>query len=615
MVPSIATTATRKIVMNLKERTSGIGSLRLLLFSFAFFWSSVTLSFGAMATGGLANLARSVLASRADLSEVEFALAFLPQAGVDAKVVGNAGNDCLVKAARMILSLIKSDADTVDEGCLQRLVKDFALVATPGAIGHVPRVAFGETGIQMPIVTLGCMRFQQAWGPKIQSMNQVGADCQDNLVAILRKAILDYGMVHIETARAYGCSELQIGVALQQLILTGEIKREDLIIQTKVNASQDPDVFRQELETSMKLLKVDYIDLFAVHGFNLPEHYDWCFGQDGNNCMKVVQEFVRAGKIRHVGFSTHGPTDLIVKAINTNAFEYVNIHYHAIGSYTASGYGNTQSGGNLEVLELLQQKGMGIFIISPYDKGGALYMPSTKLRKICAPEAEPIIFHSWWLWNHDQLWENAPKIHTFTVGAARPSDLDEPALAAFYQRAQPKETVQRVQRVWGRIKDALVATLGESWAKSWWKGLPKAINSRHQIEHNQIVWLYNCVQAYGLYNFAKTRYESFEGNAKTWDYSKSAEENHIKRGTRGWGYVPGLPLDPTQDYTADDLKQVPAENLPTVLRAAAFCLESLASPKQKQSDDIDNKIAKLDVPAGWQTAYDLRTSTEFPLRA
>ena len=449
-------------------------------------------------------------------------------------------------------------------------------------------------------------------------MNQVGGDCQDNLVAILRTAILDYGMVHIETARAYGCSELQLGAALAQLFLTGTVQRSDLIIQSKVNPSPDPAVFRAELEKSMTLLGVDYLDLFSIHGMNLPEHYEQCFGGEGNNCMAVVQEFVAAGKIRHVGFTTHGHTDMIIKAIETGAFEYVNLHYHFIGSYTDSGYGNTRTGGNLEVLELLKSKDMGIFIISPFDKGGALYAPSRIFRNLCAPDFEPMVFHSLWLWNHDKLVDASgnPACDTFTIGAARPSDLDEAALAAYYHRTQPDETLQKVAAVQNRLLKAYETAVGTSWMNSWWKGLPKAISSQYQIEHNQMVWLYNCVQAFGMYKFAKMRYASFEGNAKTWDYSKSAEENHEKRGTRGWGYVPGLPLDPEQDY-AQDLSEVPAENMSRVLEAEAFCLKWLTSPVadkegEKKDDGESVKKVKVELPAEWETAYDLRTWPDYP---
>ena len=81
----------------------------------------------------------------------------------------------------------------------------------------IPTVRYGRTGIQMPIVTLGCMRFQQSWnrggGKPITTPEQLEGECQENLVKILRHAF-HCGMNHIETAKGYGCSELQLGLAL-----------------------------------------------------------------------------------------------------------------------------------------------------------------------------------------------------------------------------------------------------------------------------------------------------------------------------------------------------------------------------------------------------------------
>lgn len=183
-------------------------------------------------------------------SDVEFALSFLQSGGVDAKILGSTSNDRLIKLARMAISTIRDNENVSTESIeatLQRLVKDFELIAS-GKLGHVPKVSFGQTGLQMPIVTVGCMRFQQAWGDRIKVMNDVGGDCQDNLVRILKTAIVDYGMTHIETARGYGCSEMQIGVALKQLMLAGLVQRSDLILQSKVNLSKNPDDFRKNME-------------------------------------------------------------------------------------------------------------------------------------------------------------------------------------------------------------------------------------------------------------------------------------------------------------------------------------------------------------------------------
>ena len=521
----------------------------------------------------------------------------------------------------------------------------------------VPTVRFGKTNIQMPIITLGCMRFQQEWGPRITHMNQVGSDCQDNLVAILHQAIVQYGMVHIETARGYGCSELQLGVALQQLYkTTSSLKRSDLILQTKIPPNPDPVSFREAIELSMKHLQVDYVDLFAFHGMNFEEQYEWVFGQNGNNCLSIVQEYMAAGKIRHLGFSTHGSTEFITKCIQTDVFEYVNLHYHYFGSYTASGLG-TDGTGNLDCIKLLMEKDIGRFIISPFDKGGRLYAPSQKLCSLTLPDMEPMTFQSWWVWNHHRLYStisnnnnnkqddpSTPHMHTYTVGAARPSDLDQPMMAAYLHATQPDVVIPKLKAVTTRLDTARETALGKEWLTSWYKGLPKNTESKHLIEHNQMVWIYNCIKAYGMYEFGKARYNTFEKNNAKWDETKSDEENINVVGKNGWGFVPGRPLKRVQgmvDYTKDDLVNVPESNKKRIVEAEEFVyhwcrdrsLDPMGTDSEKKrdgfirrtvtnalkggatatttTDEVTNEPLES-IPEEWETAYDLRTWPDFP---
>ena len=67
-----------------------------------------------------------------------------------------------------------------------------------------------------------------------------------------------------------------------------------------------------------------------------------------------------------------------MRAIETGAFEYVNLHYQFVGSYTASGGGAT--GGNGAAVAAARAADMGVFNISPVDKGGHLYAPRRALR-------------------------------------------------------------------------------------------------------------------------------------------------------------------------------------------------------------------------------------------
>jgi predicted aldo/keto reductase-like oxidoreductase len=576
-------------------------------------------------------------------SDIELAIAFMEKALPE--FVGTS-NDRLLKVGRSIKSLVEMVDDVPLESSLEMLVEECRLMIS-GQV-KVPKVKFGKTDLEISVVTLGCMRFQQEWGPRITNMNQIGSDCQDNLVAILKQAI-DYGINHIETARGYGCSEIQLGSALKQLFLTSQVKREDLIIQTKIRPMASASEFRKTLETSLKNLQVSYVDLCAFHGLHGDEELGWAFdGKD--NCHAVLEEFKTAGKIRHMGFSTHASTDFILKCIKKDVFDYVNLHYHYFGSYTASGGGH-DGNGNMNCIKLMEEKGMGIFIISPYDKGGRLYAPSRKLRSMTLPEFEPIEFGSQWLWNHHLLEEDGalPQIHTFTVGAARPSDLDQPAVAAYLHMSKPDESLAKVKTVVGRLEAAKEKVLGKEWVDTWAKGLPKAAESKFTIEHNQMVWLYNLIQVFGMYEFAKARYGGFESNGKKWDDKRTMEENIIAVGKSGWGFVPGLPLRPGTDYS-EDFTNVPAENLERVKEAEAFVYKWCASKvdKEVKEDRVaavrrnisvsTQKFSSLfkkkveveekketesqatvesteeTVPKEWETAYDMRCWTDFPDR-
>ena len=451
------------------------------------------------------------------------------------------------------------------------------------------------------------MRFQQEWGPRVANMNMVSSDCQDNLVRILKRAICDFGINHIETARGYGSSELQLGVALKQLFDTGVVQRQDLVIQTKVGACATAKEFRETLEKSFSLLKVDYIDLFAFHGLNMPHHYDWVFNNGENgNCIDVVREFVAAGKIRHVGFSTHGPEDLIRKLIETDAFSYVNLHYTYFGSYTTTGYGPSK--GNLDNIRLLNEKDMGVFIISVYDKGGKMYQPSNKLRSLTLPDMEPIAFGTAWLWTHDQ--HEGSAIHTAVCGAARPADLDQGAVAAYQFAKDPAAFYAKVQAVAARLEQAKVDALGREWLDTCYDGVPKSHTSKFSVEHNQIIWCYNMIKAFGMYAFAKDRYGSLENNRAKWDKSLSVDAAIDKVGRGSWGYVPGLSLDPEEDYSEDFVK-VPDSNKAMVKEAEAFVHKWCQKPKEdkKKSDEMKDQP-----PVEWHDAYMMKPWVDFPDR-
>jgi uncharacterized protein len=137
---------------------------------------------------------------------------------------------------------------------------------------------FGRTGLEMPVLSCGGMRYQQGWSGL--SPEEIEKDNQDNLEATIHEAF-NQGIYHIETARGYGSSEMQLGWVLPGL------DRDKLIAQTKVGPEADPEVFRSNLEESLKRLKLDYIDLFAFHGINDFDVFDMVFRKGG--CLEVIR--------------------------------------------------------------------------------------------------------------------------------------------------------------------------------------------------------------------------------------------------------------------------------------------------------------------------------------
>jgi predicted aldo/keto reductase-like oxidoreductase len=125
------------------------------------------------------------------------------------------------------------------------------------------------------------------------------------------------------------------------------------------------------LRDSLNRLQTDRIDCLALHGINTPEHLVWIQKPDG--CMAAVRAAQKAGIIDHVGFSTHGSRELIEAAIATDQFAFVNLHYYYFFPR------------HRPLIDLAQQRDMGVFIISPADKGGQLYTHQTPSKPFASP--------------------------------------------------------------------------------------------------------------------------------------------------------------------------------------------------------------------------------------
>jgi len=347
---------------------------------------------------------------------------------------------------------------------------------------------FGRTELQMPVFSCGSMRYQFKW--QDVSWPEIPADNQKNLETTVHRA-LEIGINHIETARAYGSSEMQLGKILPKF------PREKLIVQTKVSPVADAKEFRQKFEQSLRNLQLDYVDLLGLHGINNAELLEYSLRPGG--CLDVAKQLQAEGKVRFIGFSTHASIDIILQAINTNQFDYVNLHWYYINQW------------NWPAIAAATRLDMGVFIISPSDKGGMLYKPPQKLVNLCAP-LSPMVFNDLFCLSHSQ-------VHTLSIGAAKPQDFDEHLKTL----ALLNDSSDILPPILARLEEEAIAILGEDWVKTWHTNLPKWENTPGGVNIPMILLLWNLATAYDLVDYAKKRY-NLMGNGSHWFPGNKADK-------------------------------------------------------------------------------------------
>jgi aryl-alcohol dehydrogenase-like predicted oxidoreductase len=165
----------------------------------------------------------------------------------------------------------------------------------------------GDTGVWVSELCLGAMTFggKGFW----EAIGSLGARDVETMIG----ASLDAGVNFIDTADVYseGESEKLVGAALAALARP----RDEVVVATKVRGRTGPGAnqiglsrahIMASIDASLRRLQLDYVDLYQIHGVDSDTPIE--------ETVRALDDVVRAGKVRYVGFSNL-PAWLAMRAI------------------------------------------------------------------------------------------------------------------------------------------------------------------------------------------------------------------------------------------------------------------------------------------------------------
>ena len=185
----------------------------------------------------------------------------------------------------------------------------------------------------------------------------------------LRHAILNAGYTHIDCAKAYG-NEKEVGNALKEIFSSGQVKREDLFITSKLwNTDHHPDMVEEACRQTLHDLQLEYLDLYLIHwGIAFASGEGIApFDKSGRIKTQAVsiqatwqamEKLVEKGLVKSIGvanFTNAMMIDLLTYAKIQPAMSQVEIHPY-----------NSQ----VDLIKYCHQEGVAVTAYSPLGRGG-----------------------------------------------------------------------------------------------------------------------------------------------------------------------------------------------------------------------------------------------------
>ena len=176
----------------------------------------------------------------------------------------------------------------------------------------------------------------------------------------------DAGVNYIDTARGYTVSEEYLGYALEGI-------REDFVLATK-SMSRTREAMAKDIETSLKNLRTDHIDLYQIHNPTTAQ-LEQVVAPGG--ALEALLEAKAAGKVGHLGVTAHS-LDTFKMALEMDWVETIMFPYNIVESQ------------GQELIHQCAEKNIAFICMKPL-AGGAIEDATLALRYICANDDVTVV--------------------------------------------------------------------------------------------------------------------------------------------------------------------------------------------------------------------------------
>lgn len=295
----------------------------------------------------------------------------------------------------------------------------------------------GKTGLLVPEIGFGGIPIQRITEQEVVS---------------LVDALLENGIRYIDTARGYSVSEAYLGNALKG-------RREQFVLATK-SMARTKESMASDIETSLRNLRTDYIDLYQVHN---PSVADFAVFNGAGGAVEALMEAKAKGKIGHLGITVH-TKEAFALALELDWVETIMFPYNIV---------ETQGE---DLIQRCKEKNVGFIAMKPL-AGGAIDDPRTAIKFILNNDAVSVVIPG--MYSVSEVKENA----SVESGAFTEAE---------------KASIEQIK---GRLDTAFCRRCG------YCQPCPQGINIP------VLFTFHGYLKRYGLRDWAKPRYDGMQKNA------------------------------------------------------------------------------------------------------